>query len=206
MRHRLNRGDNREANRTLYMVCLSRMRRDRRMQEYVARRTAQGKSKREIIRCLKREKEPHASLTAYLAQLSSPPRDRSRSSPGRLPDRPYQLTARTAKTATAPQITPIRTLRVPSPVHHSTPRLTNKVTTINTTMDNSTVAANFESILIPLLRTPLCDEPDPLRCRAVDRMRPPRIDDARLPYSSPNASRSWFSCSSGRLVEMISKS
>ena len=53
VRHRLNRGGNREANRALYMVCLSRMRRDRRTQEYVARRTAEGKSKREIIRCLK---------------------------------------------------------------------------------------------------------------------------------------------------------
>jgi hypothetical protein len=30
------------------------MRRDRRTQEYVARRIAEGKSKREIIRCLKR--------------------------------------------------------------------------------------------------------------------------------------------------------
>jgi hypothetical protein len=36
------------------MVCLSRMRRDQRTQEYVERRTAEGKSKREIIRCLKR--------------------------------------------------------------------------------------------------------------------------------------------------------
>jgi len=54
VRHRLNRGGNREANRALYMICLSRMRRDRRTQEYVARRTAEGKSKREIIRCLKR--------------------------------------------------------------------------------------------------------------------------------------------------------
>ena len=35
------------------MICLSRMRRDLRTQEYVARRTAEGKSKREIIRCLK---------------------------------------------------------------------------------------------------------------------------------------------------------
>jgi transposase len=40
VRHRLNRGGNREANRALYMVCLSRMRRDNRTQEYVARRTA----------------------------------------------------------------------------------------------------------------------------------------------------------------------
>jgi transposase len=40
VRHRLNRGGNREANRALYMICLARMRRDRRTQEYVARRTA----------------------------------------------------------------------------------------------------------------------------------------------------------------------
>ena len=54
VRHRLNRGGNREANRALYMTCLSRMRRDQRTQEYVARRTQEGKGKREIIRCLKR--------------------------------------------------------------------------------------------------------------------------------------------------------
>jgi transposase len=54
VRHRLNRGGNREANRALYMICLARMRRDHRTQEYVARRTQEGKSKREIIRCLKR--------------------------------------------------------------------------------------------------------------------------------------------------------
>ena len=37
------------------MICLARMRRDPRTQEeYVARRTAEGKSKREVIRCLKR--------------------------------------------------------------------------------------------------------------------------------------------------------
>jgi transposase len=54
VRHRLNRGGNREANRALYMICLARMRRDGRTQEYVSRRTAEGKSKREIIRCLKR--------------------------------------------------------------------------------------------------------------------------------------------------------
>ncbi len=53
VRHRLNRGGNRDANRALYMICLARMRRDHRTKEYVARRTAEGKSKREIIRCLK---------------------------------------------------------------------------------------------------------------------------------------------------------
>jgi transposase len=36
VRHRLNRGGNREANRALYMICLARMRRDCRTKEYVA--------------------------------------------------------------------------------------------------------------------------------------------------------------------------
>jgi transposase len=54
VRHRLNRGGNRDANRALYMICLTRMGRDRRTKEYVARRTAEGKSRREVIRCLKR--------------------------------------------------------------------------------------------------------------------------------------------------------
>jgi transposase len=73
VRHRLNRGGNREANRALYMVCLSRMRRDDRTQEYVARRTREGKSKREIIRCLKRyiAREVYRVLISCEA-LSSP--------------------------------------------------------------------------------------------------------------------------------------
>ncbi len=54
VRHRLNRGGNRDANRALYMICMVRMGRDQRTKEYVARRTAEGKSRREIIRCLKR--------------------------------------------------------------------------------------------------------------------------------------------------------
>ena len=54
VRHRLNRGGNRDANRALHMICVVRMGCDRRTREYLARRTAQGKSKREIMRCLKR--------------------------------------------------------------------------------------------------------------------------------------------------------
>jgi len=54
VRHRLNPNGNREANRALYVVGLNRMRRDPRTQAYVARRTEEGKSKREIMRCLKR--------------------------------------------------------------------------------------------------------------------------------------------------------
>lgn len=53
-RHRLNRGGDRQANAALYRVVLSRMRWDPRTREYVARRTTEGLSKKEIIRCLKR--------------------------------------------------------------------------------------------------------------------------------------------------------
>lgn len=54
VRHRLNPGGNRDANRALHVVALNRMRRDPRTQGYVARRTAEGKSKKEAMRCLKR--------------------------------------------------------------------------------------------------------------------------------------------------------
>ena len=54
VRHRLNRGGNRDANRALHSICVFRMGRDRRTQAYVARRTTEGKSEREIMRCLKR--------------------------------------------------------------------------------------------------------------------------------------------------------
>jgi transposase len=54
VRHRLNRGGNRDANRALHLICVVRMRVNERTRRYVARRTAEGKSKREIMRCLKR--------------------------------------------------------------------------------------------------------------------------------------------------------
>lgn len=54
-RHRrLNRGGNRQANAALYRIVLTRLRREERTQHYLERRSAEGKTKREIIRCLKR--------------------------------------------------------------------------------------------------------------------------------------------------------
>lgn len=53
-RHRLNRGGNRDANRALWVIALVRLRCDPRTRLYVARRTAEGLSKKEILRCLKR--------------------------------------------------------------------------------------------------------------------------------------------------------
>ena len=53
-RHRLNRGGNRQANAALYRVVIVRMRWHPPTIAYVKRRTAEGLSKKDIIRCLKR--------------------------------------------------------------------------------------------------------------------------------------------------------
>jgi transposase len=53
-RHRLNRGGNRQANAALYRAVIVRMRWPAPTIAYVARRTADGLSKKDIIRCLKR--------------------------------------------------------------------------------------------------------------------------------------------------------
>lgn len=53
-RHRLNRGGHRQANAALHRIIIVRMRLDDRTKAYVERRTAEGKAKLEIIRCLKR--------------------------------------------------------------------------------------------------------------------------------------------------------
>jgi transposase len=54
VRHRLNRGGNRQANTALYRIVVVRLRWHPPTRAYLARRTKEGLSKREIIRCLKR--------------------------------------------------------------------------------------------------------------------------------------------------------
>ncbi len=53
-RYRLNRGGNRQANAALYRIVIVRLRWHQPTIEYVARRTEEGLSKKDIIRCLKR--------------------------------------------------------------------------------------------------------------------------------------------------------
>jgi transposase len=53
-RHRLSRGGHRQANSALYRVVIVRMRFHQPTIDYVARRSREGRSKRDIIRCLKR--------------------------------------------------------------------------------------------------------------------------------------------------------
>jgi transposase len=71
-RHRLNPGGDRQANRALHLIVVCRMRHCPRTQAYVQRRTQEGKTMREIIRCLKRyvAREAYHSL---LADLTAPP-------------------------------------------------------------------------------------------------------------------------------------
>jgi transposase len=64
-RHRLNRDGDRAANSTLHTIILTRLRHDERTRTYTTRRTNQGPSKKEIIRCPKQyaAREIHHTLT-----------------------------------------------------------------------------------------------------------------------------------------------
>jgi transposase len=53
-RHRLNRGGDRAANSALHIIAIGRLRTDPRTKSYIAKRIAEGHSKLEAIRCLKR--------------------------------------------------------------------------------------------------------------------------------------------------------
>lgn len=68
-RYRLNRGGNRDANRALYLLAIGRLRWDARTRTYADKRTQAGKTKPEIIRCLKR----YLAREVYHALLSSLP-------------------------------------------------------------------------------------------------------------------------------------
>jgi transposase len=74
VRHRLNRGGNHDANRALHLICVVRMRVDERTRRYAARRASEGKSKKEIIRCLKRyvAREVYRVLTTSVNFADSP--------------------------------------------------------------------------------------------------------------------------------------
>jgi transposase len=68
VRYRLNRSGDRQLNRALHTVALSRLQRDERTRAYADRRRAEGKTDREIKRCLKR----YIARELY-RRLESPP-------------------------------------------------------------------------------------------------------------------------------------
>lgn len=53
-RHRLNRGGDRQANAALHQIVVVRLRYEGATRAYFAKRKAEGKSKKEIFRCLNR--------------------------------------------------------------------------------------------------------------------------------------------------------
>lgn len=75
VRHRLNRGGDRQANSALWRIVRTRMTHDPRTKAYVARRTAEGKTTKEIVRCLKRyvAREIYKSLVAPVRDSQSTP-------------------------------------------------------------------------------------------------------------------------------------
>jgi transposase len=69
VRHRLHRGGNRQANTARYRIVVVRLRWHQPTRDDLVRRTKEGLSKREIIRCLKRyvAREVFAALQAPTA-------------------------------------------------------------------------------------------------------------------------------------------
>jgi transposase len=74
VRHRLNRGGDRALNRAIHAIALCRIRSCARTRAYVARRTAEGKTAREIRRCLKRyiARELYRQLTQSMKPPACP--------------------------------------------------------------------------------------------------------------------------------------
>ena len=67
-RHRLNRGGNRQLNRALHQMATTLCRCDPETKAYVARRIADGKTRKEALRCLKR----HLSNVVYRCLVAAP--------------------------------------------------------------------------------------------------------------------------------------
>ena len=82
VRYRLNRGGDRQLNRALHTIVVSRERHHQPTRRYVARRTAEGKTPREVRRCLKRAVA--RQLFRLLEGTGKPPnlRDRQGGNPG----------------------------------------------------------------------------------------------------------------------------
>jgi hypothetical protein len=78
-RHRLSRGGDRQANRALHMIAVTRLSHDPRTRVYLERRTGEGLSRKEIIRCQKRyiANEVYKALTT----LPPPPTPATNSTP-----------------------------------------------------------------------------------------------------------------------------
>ncbi len=69
-RHRLDRGGNRQLNRALHVIAITRGRIDPETRAYLARKEAEGKSRMEAMRCLKRHLARHYHRLLQLSPAS----------------------------------------------------------------------------------------------------------------------------------------
>jgi transposase len=78
-RHRLSRSGDRAANSALYIIAITRLRHHEPTRTYLARRTAEGLTRREIVRCLKRyiAREVFAALPEIATNLGDKRLDRT---------------------------------------------------------------------------------------------------------------------------------
>jgi transposase len=74
VRHRLNRGGNRQLNRALYTIAITEIRADTEGRRYYERKRAEGKTGREALRCLKRRLSDVVYRTLRADQTASRPR------------------------------------------------------------------------------------------------------------------------------------
>jgi transposase len=96
-RHRLHRGGDRQLNRALHMIAITRARHDPTTRAYLERKTAEGKTPNQAIRCLKR----HLARRVWKL-LHTPPAPTA--SPA-----PQRTTTPTTIAAPAPPLTPCLT-------------------------------------------------------------------------------------------------
>lgn len=74
VRHRLNRGGNRQLNRAIYTIAITQIRADTEGRAYYQRKRTEGKTSREALRCLKRRLSDliYRTLRADLANAAQP--------------------------------------------------------------------------------------------------------------------------------------
>lgn len=74
-RHRLHRGGDRQLNRALHTIAITRARRDPETRAYLDRKMAEGKTRQEALRCLKRHlaRRFHRLLTEPITEVETTP-------------------------------------------------------------------------------------------------------------------------------------
>jgi transposase len=89
-RHRLNRGGDRQLNHALHIIAITRARRDPATKQYLARKEAEGKTKKAALRCLKRHlaRRFHQLLVLPVEPLAAEPEKPNNSIPPEVPAHP----------------------------------------------------------------------------------------------------------------------